>query len=130
RVAAKAGVPCVTVVQDLITSAAQQSGMGGARLVGRLLSALEARTFRRSVHVTVPSAAFVPVVGRLAPDSPVTVVPNWSRIADAVPDDLGAEGDVSRRPAAREALRLRLGWQGRFVIAHTGNMGLKQGLED
>jgi colanic acid biosynthesis glycosyl transferase WcaI len=122
RVAAKAGVPCVTVAQDLITCAAQQSGMGGAGRVGRLLSAVEARTFRRSMHVTVPSAAFVPVVGRLAPDSPVTVVPNWSRIADAMP--------ASRGPAAREALRLRLGWQGRFVIAHTGNMGLKQGLED
>jgi colanic acid biosynthesis glycosyl transferase WcaI len=130
RVAAKAGVPCVTVAQDLITSAAQQSGMGGAGRVGRLLSAVEARTFRRSAHVTVPSAAFVPVVRRLAPDSPVTVVPNWSRITDAVPEDAGAEGDASRRRAAREALRVRLGWQGRFVIAHTGNMGLKQGLED
>ncbi len=130
RVAAKAGVPCVTVVQDLITSAAQQSGMGGAGRVGRLLSAVEARTFRRSVHVTVPSAAFVPIVQRLAPNSPVTVVPNWSRIANAVPEDTGSEGDSSRRRAAREALRQRLGWQGRFVIAHTGNMGLKQGLED
>jgi glycosyltransferase involved in cell wall biosynthesis len=123
RAAAKAGVPCVTVAQDLITCAAQQSGMGGAGRIGRLLSAVEARTFRRSAHVTVPSAAFLPVVGRLAPGSPVTVVPNWSRIADT-------EGDSSRRPAAREALRRRLGWQGRFVIAHTGNMGLKQGLED
>ena len=130
RVAAKAGVPCVTVAQDLITSAAQQSGMGGAGRVGKLLSAVEARTFRRSVHVTVPSAAFVPVVERLAPDSPVTVVPNCSRIADAVPEHVAAEGDASRRPAAREELRRRLGWQGRFVIAHTGNMGLKQGLED
>ncbi|WP_328478621.1 glycosyltransferase family 4 protein [Actinoplanes sp. NBC_00393] len=129
RVAAKSGLPCMTVAQDLITSAAQQSGMGGAGRVGRVLSAIEARTFRRSVHVTVPSAAFVPVVQRLAPDTPVTVVPNWSRIADTVPEDAGPEGDAPRR-VAREALRQRLGWQGRLVIAHTGNMGLKQGLED
>ncbi len=126
RVARRHGVPCVTVVQDLITSAATQSGLAGAGPARALLSAVERRLFRASARVTVPGAAFAPVVRRLAPDARVWVVPNWSRLAGragAVPTGDGAAEQ-------RAALRRRLGWEGRFVLAHTGNMGLKQGLED
>lgn len=134
--AARLDVPCVTVVQDLISSAADQSGMDGAGRVQRLLSAVEARTFRRSAHVTVPSAAFAPVVKRFAPGTRVSVIPNWSRLTDAAgavggpvsATDAGPES--GRHRAERGAVRRGLGWEGRFVIAHTGNMGLKQSLED
>ena len=126
-VAERRGVPCMTVVQDLITSAAAQSGLGGAGRAKALLSAIERWTFRHSALVTVPSAAFAPVVAQLAPQAPVSVVPNWSRLATQSPVTL-ADAEASEK--AGRAMRSRLGWEGRFVVAHTGNMGLKQGLED
>jgi glycosyltransferase involved in cell wall biosynthesis len=126
HVARRQGVPCVTVVQDLITSAAAQSGMSGAGAARAALSAVERWLFRHSARVTVPSPAFAPVVRDLAPDARVCVVPNWSRLA-ADPGAIPADADAA---AARAELRRRLGWEGRFVVAHTGNIGLKQGLED
>lgn len=125
-VAQRQEVPCVTVVQDLITSAAAQSGLSGAGRARRVLSAVERWTFRHSTRITVPSAAFALVVADLAPDAPVSVVPNWSRLAATEPLAV-AEGAADD---ARLAMRRRLGWEGRFVVAHTGNIGLKQGLED
>lgn len=128
RVAQRHGVACVTVVQDLVTSAAAQSGMRGAGRVKSMLSAIERWTFRHSARVTVPSATFEPAVRDLAPGAAVTVVPNWSRL----PLDATPAGAASSSPELdlRDAMRRRLGWEGRFVVAHTGNMGLKQGLED
>jgi glycosyltransferase involved in cell wall biosynthesis len=126
-VAQRRGVPCVTVVQDLITSAAAQSGLGGAARAKALLSAVERWTFQHSARITVPSAAFVPAIRELAPDAAVSVVPNWSRLAlSPTPPDAAAAAQED----LRQAMRRRLGWDGRFVVAHTGNMGLKQGLED
>lgn len=115
-VARRFDVPLVTVCQDLVTAAADQSGMRGAGHAKTALTALERWVFRSSDHVTVPSGSFLHTVRDLAPETPVTVVPNWSRLPDVAAD--------------RETTRAALGWTGRFVVAHTGNMGLKQGLEE
>ena len=92
-----------------------------------LLSAIERWTFRHSARITVPSSAFAPVVHALAPGAPVTVVPNWSRSGRHAGARSRSRAD---RDAPAQAMRPRLGWRDRFVVAHTGNMGLKQGLED
>lgn len=48
-------------------------------------------------------------------DDRIAVLPNWTHI--------------SSTPASAAQARARLGWAGdRFVVAHTGNMGLKQDL--
>lgn len=120
RTARRLGVPHVVLVQDLISSAAAQSGMAAAQRVQTLLSAVERSLFVDASAITVPSPAFVPVVHGLCPTGRVHVVRNWTRLDTTAPVD----------PAARGLMRRALGWEGKFVVAHTGNMGMKQGLEE
>lgn len=110
--------PCVQVVQDLVTSAAAQSGMAGAGRLRRLFSALESWTLTTATRITLPTEAFVPAVTAMGikPDR-LVVVPNWSRQQLSAADD------------ALEVRKAR-GWADRTVILHAGNMGLKQGLEE
>lgn len=53
--------------------------------------------------------------------------PNWAHLPTL---DSGLDLTGVERRRARQATRKALGWHGRFVIAHLGTMGLKQGLED
>jgi len=107
----------VQLVQDLVSSATEQSGMTGGGSVGGLVSAIERWALGRADAVSVASESFVAALTRLgvAPDR-ISVVPNWSRLTPV--------------PVDREAERALRGWQDKTVIVHTGNMGLKQGLDE
>jgi colanic acid biosynthesis glycosyl transferase WcaI len=57
----------------------------------------------------------------------VIVLPDWTSLPSMeVRVDLTG---VERR-RARQSTRKALAWHGRFVIVHTGNIGIRQGLED
>ncbi len=117
RLARRYGVPYVPVVQDLMGAAAAQSGIRGGGRVASLAGSAEAYALRRATLVGVIHESFVPKVAALGvPEERIRVVPNWSHVPGP-----------SR---SREESRARLGWRpGQTVLLHSGNMGLKQGLE-
>ncbi|SOE09318.1 Glycosyltransferase involved in cell wall bisynthesis [Streptomyces sp. 2323.1] len=117
RLARRAGVPHVVVVQDLMGAAAAQSGIQGGGRAAAVAGALEARILRGADVVGVVHESFVDRVTAMGvPRARVHVVPNWTHVK-------GPRGD-------RAETRARLGWQAdETVVLHAGNMGLKQGLE-
>ncbi|MER6053420.1 glycosyltransferase [Streptomyces sp. NPDC001793] len=117
RLARRAGVPHVVVVQDLMGAAAAQSGIRGGGGAAAPAAAVEARVLRAADAVGVVHESFVDrVVATGVPRSRVHVVPNWTHVR-------APRGD-------RERTRARLGWRAdETVLLHAGNMGLKQGLE-
>ncbi|NJP99654.1 glycosyltransferase [Streptomyces zingiberis] len=117
RVARRHGVPYVPVVQDLMGAAAAQSGIRGGGRAAAAAAAVERRVLRRAALVGVIHETFTDrVVAMGVARDRVRLVPNWSHVA--------------RPSASRAATRARLGWpEGRTVLLHSGNMGLKQGLE-
>lgn len=126
-IARRRRVPCVTMVQDLIDPPVTRSTSGRSDREQAARLAIARWTFRRSMQITVPVAAFAPVVQGMALHASLAVVPSWSRIAP--PESADALAPAVRH-AQREAMRRKLGWQDRFVIVHTGNIGAKQGLEE
>ena len=117
-VARASDIPLVHWVQDVVSSAATQSGIGMGTRAARVLSRLEGVALRQSSAVAVPSQSFVPAVERLTCGRvPIRVVRNWSRVPD-----LSTLDGTSRR-------RL-LGWENRTVVLHTGNLGQKQGIDE
>ncbi|CAG6392625.1 Glycosyltransferase involved in cell wall bisynthesis [Actinacidiphila cocklensis] len=117
RLARRYRVPYVPVVQDLMGAAARQSGIRGGGRVAAAAGAAESYALRRATLVGVIHETFVPKVAALGvPEERIRLVPNWSHVRSP------------SRP--REEMRARLGWRpGRTVLLHSGNMGLKQGLE-
>ncbi|MTE22149.1 glycosyltransferase [Streptomyces sp. TRM43335] len=117
RIARRAGVPHVVVVQDLMGAAAGQSGMRGAGRVASQAGNVEGRVLRSASVVGVVHESFTDRVAAMGvPRERVRVVPNWTHVR--APD-----GDRART-------RARLGWsEDTVVVLHSGNMGLKQGLE-
>ncbi|MDI5964415.1 glycosyltransferase [Streptomyces sp. SL13] len=117
RLARRAGIPHVVVVQDLMGAAAAQSGIAGGGRVAGLAGGVEGRVLRGATLVGVVHETFrdrVAATG-VAPDR-IRVVPNWSHIARP-------SGDRARTRAA-------MGWRDdEIILLHSGNMGLKQGLE-
>lgn len=109
-------VPLVTVIQDLVAKAAGQSGMSGGSSVSSLTARIEQAALRRSSLVAVVTEAFrQQVIDYGVAAERVRVLPNWTHIQPAA--------------ESREAARRRLGWpHDRFIILHSGNMGLKQDL--
>jgi glycosyltransferase involved in cell wall biosynthesis len=119
RVAAvRSRVPYALLFQDLMAPAARQSGMpGGGGAVAAATARVEGWAARGAARVAVVSPAFIAYLREAGvPADRIVVLPNWSRV---------------RPPSAdRTATRQRLGWRPDEQIAlHTGNMGLKQGLE-
>lgn len=117
RLARRHRVPYVPVVQDLMGAAAAQSGIRGGGRVASAAGAAEAYALRRATLVGVIHESFVAKVAALGvPERRIRLVPNWSHV---------------RRPSQpRERTRERLGWApGETVLLHSGNMGLKQGLD-
>ena len=115
-VAAKRGRPLGVIVQDLTGNAAVQSGSAGARLGGAIASA-EYALMRRADLVGV----IAPQFGRVLTEHGIKAdrlrdVPNFTHIDDT---------DISKEEARR-----KLGWpQDRYLVVHTGNIGMKQGLD-
>ncbi|WP_461012422.1 glycosyltransferase [Streptomyces capparidis] len=117
RVARRRRVPHVVVVQDLMGAAARQSGIAGGGRVASLAGGVEGRVLRSAAVVGVVHESFVERVRAMGvPEDRIRVVRNWTHVS-------GPTGD-------RSATRARLGWRdGDTVVLHSGNMGLKQGLE-
>ena len=117
RVAARYRAPYVPVVQDLMGAAAAQSGIQGGGRAAELAERAESWVLRRATLVGVIHETFVERVRAMGVDpGRIRLVPNWSHI---------------QAPSApRERTRERLGWRPeQTVVLHSGNMGLKQGLE-
>ncbi|MEU0375264.1 glycosyltransferase [Streptomyces sp. NPDC006283] len=117
RIAAKHGAPFVPVIQDLMGAAAAQSGIKGGGRAAELAERAESWVLRRATLVGVIHETFVERVRAMGVDSGrIRLVSNWSHI---------------RAPSVPRALtRERLGWDPeQTVVLHSGNMGLKQGLE-
>jgi glycosyltransferase involved in cell wall biosynthesis len=108
--------PLVTIVQDLLGSAASQSGIAGGRQVAGSVRRLEGWALRQANRVVTISDGFhAPIVEYGVPAERVHRIPNWARVETSHDD--------------RAATRAKLGWaEGELVALHTGNMGLKQDL--
>jgi glycosyltransferase involved in cell wall biosynthesis len=116
RIANRFKTPLVTVVQDLVASAAVQSGISGGSAVAGATGKLEGFALRNSTLVAVASASFIPYIEAYGvPADRIRLLPNWTHIGITEVDQAAARAD--------------LGWpSGAFLVAHTGNMGLKQDL--
>ncbi|MEV8565072.1 glycosyltransferase family 4 protein [Streptomyces sp. NPDC051322] len=117
RLAARWKVPYVPVVQDLMGAAAAQSGIRGGDRAAALAERAERYALRRATLVGVIHETFIDKVGAMGVDpARIRLVPNWNHIPGP------------SRPRAES--RARLGWRpDDTVVLHSGNMGLKQGLE-
>ncbi|HEY9437562.1 MAG TPA: glycosyltransferase, partial [Streptomyces sp.] len=117
RTARRLGVPHVPVVQDLMGAAAAQSGIRGGGRAAAAAASAERYALRGAALVGVIHESFIPRVTALGVDpGRIRVVPNWSHVQ-------GPSAD-------RVATRARLGWRPDTpVVLHSGNMGLKQGLD-
>jgi colanic acid biosynthesis glycosyl transferase WcaI len=109
--------PYGLLFQDLMGPAAQQSGMAGGGAVAKATSAAEAWAAADARAIGVVAETFSPYLASLGvPAEWIHHVPNWSRLA--------------RPTLASAETRRRFGWPDDLqVVLHTGNMGLKQGLE-
>ncbi|MGW1816741.1 glycosyltransferase [Streptomyces sp. NPDC002125] len=117
RLARRHRVPHIPVVQDLMGAAAAQSGIRGGGRAAVVAAKAERHALRDAALVGVIHESFVEGVTALGVDPKrIRVVPNWTHVQ-------GPSAD-------RAATRARLGWrEGIPVVLHSGNMGLKQGLD-
>jgi len=110
--------PVLAWVQDLYSLGIRETG--GRAEVAKAVTAVESWLFRSVGIVTVIHERFRNTVTSLlgVETDRVRVIRNWTHINPV---------DGSRRSAARS----KLGWGDAEIIAlHTGNMGVKQGLEN
>lgn len=106
-------------VQDLYSLGVKETGTGGGR-VAAVMKAIESWTLRRATGVIVIHDRFKQyVVNELGvPEASVTVIRNWTHLAEAPPVD-------------RAATRAKFGWRDdEIIVLHAGNQGVKQGLEN
>lgn len=116
RIARRAACPMVVVVQDLTARATEQSGIAGGSRLTRLTARMEGFALRAATRVAIVSESFRNEVEAydVAPTR-VVVARNWTHIAPST--------------SSRSEARSSLGWpHGKFIVVHTGNMGLKQDL--
>jgi acetyltransferase-like isoleucine patch superfamily enzyme/glycosyltransferase involved in cell wall biosynthesis len=115
-IAARHNVPLITVVQDLMSKAASQSGILGGGLVAGMTSTFEGRSLRRASLVALVSKSFAPHIEQYGvPAERLRPLPNWTHIQRV---------EVDQNDARR-----KLGWrEDAFIVLHSGNMGLKQDL--
>jgi colanic acid biosynthesis glycosyl transferase WcaI len=106
------------VVHDLAGQGARESGIAGGARVARAVGLVEGNTLRSADGVVVLHDRFRrPLTQQLGVEGGrITVIRNWVHVPEATEQ-------------TRES-RSRLGWGDEFVVLHTGNMGLKQGLEN
>ena len=109
--------PLGVVVQDLTGNAAGESGTTGAR-AARAIAAVEYRWLRAAQRIGVITPQFATALIEHGIDPAAIVdLPNFTHITPVT--------------ASRSEARSRLGWRHEmFAVVHTGNMGMKQGLEN
>jgi glycosyltransferase involved in cell wall biosynthesis len=109
--------PFGAIVHDQVGKAAVQSGSTGAR-VANIIAAAEYSVLRRADRIGVITEKFKPALIEGGVDAERIInVPLFSHV-----------NPVDLSPAAA---RRALGWRdtGRLTVVHTGNMGMKQGLD-
>jgi colanic acid biosynthesis glycosyl transferase WcaI len=114
--AGRRGRPLGVIVHDLAGNAAEQSGSAGGR-AARTVGAAEYAMLSRADKVGVITPRFQPALTThgVAPDR-ITVLPIFTH--------------VNSSEMAPVQARRRLGWdEAGLTVVHTGNMGMKQGLE-
>lgn len=111
-------IPFGLIIQDLVGSAAVQSGMPGGKRVAGATRGIEGWCARRAAGVAVVSEGFRPyLIERGVEPDRIVHLRNWSHI------------QPPSRP--RQDIRHELGWDpNRTIVLHAGAMGLKQGLEN
>lgn len=117
-VVGRRGRPLGLLVQDLNGSGAREAGVVGGRM-SRVIERVEMSLISRATKIGVIAPRFAQIIGQSASVDPSRFVdlPNFSHV-DAV---TGTSAEDSRKI---------LGWPtGRYTIVHTGNMGMKQGLD-
>ena len=118
RIAEKLGAAFGLIVQDLSGSGAKQSGLRGGALISKIAGATEGRALRAADSLVLVSPAMRDAVKKLGvEESRICQIPNYS-----------ARTIVSIN---RELARIQFGWsENDFVLLHTGNIGVKQDLEN
>jgi colanic acid biosynthesis glycosyl transferase WcaI len=118
-IARRHGAKLGLVVQDIVSRAAAQSGMKGGKAAAGTAARIERRGLRRADGISTIHPRFARVLADeyAVPADLLRVVYNWSHI--------------DRPTADRRETRRLLGWsQDEIVVLHSGNMGLKQGLDN
>ncbi|OMB92922.1 hypothetical protein A5733_17130 [Mycobacterium sp. NS-7484] len=112
-------VPVGVVVQDVYSKGVVETGAAGGRSAA-LTARLESAVLRTADAVAVIHPRFADPLAEIGVDpSDLEVIRNWTHIAGDAP--------VSGSAAVRQ----KFGWgPDDTVVLHTGNMGVKQGLEN
>lgn len=108
----------VVWVQDFYTLGLVETGQSN-KFVANVTRIVERFVFNKSDHVVAIHSRFKSILENYyqVSSNKVTVVPNWSHVEC----DLNLDTSEHRK---------KLGWNRKFVVLHTGNMGVKQGLEN
>lgn len=116
--ARRLGVPFVVMFQDLLGRAARQTRIRHARWVSGAVEAAELGLARRAAGVAVIAEGFrCYLTERGVSSQRIHCVRNPVR--------------TQRSRKSREQARQQVGWPNdEFIVLHSGNMGIKQGLEN
>lgn len=116
RFASRLNIPFYVIFQDISSAGARESGMPGAKWLGKMSEYLERRAIKGTKGIAIVSPAMSKPVRKLnSSNTPMTVIPNYS---------LRTASTISKREG-----RARLGFpENEFIFLHTGNMGFKQDL--
>jgi colanic acid biosynthesis glycosyl transferase WcaI len=107
------GARLVNWLQDVFPETAERAGMGLlAGPLGALARALRDWSLRRAEINVVLGERMAAELGRLVPDARLRVAPNWADGASVRPMAPGAS-----------ALRREWGFEGKFVVGYSGNLG-------
>jgi glycosyltransferase involved in cell wall biosynthesis len=107
-------------VQDIWPDSAIASGFLRPGRFTRWMSVVERFVYRCADHILVGTdGAKSNLISKGVPGEKITVAPHWYDDSD-----WRLTGQV-----AREELRAREGWDGRFVVMFAGNLGMMQGLD-
>ncbi|MGD6980973.1 MULTISPECIES: glycosyltransferase family 4 protein [Citricoccus] len=105
-------------VQDIYSLGVSETGGNGT--VAKIISKLESKVFKRADRVVVIHERFASYLTNVldVPNERISVIPNWTHLRDLPTPPRGHT-------------RASHGWgPNEAIILHTGNMGLKQGLEN
>jgi colanic acid biosynthesis glycosyl transferase WcaI len=107
------------VIWDLFPEYAVKAGVIRNKRVISALEWLEKLFYRHAAHLSVISIGFrTKLIERGVPSDKLTVIPVW-----ADPDE------ISPLPK-QTSFRQQYGWQDKFIVLYTGNLGLTCALED
>jgi len=111
-------IPIVSIIQDLVGNGITQSGLTKGDIVSKFVSKIEKFIYRNSSKVCIVSKQFQGFLKQLQiHENAIFFLPNWTHISNPT--------------KTKEESRRHYGWAASdFIVLHTGNMGLKQGLEN